>query len=299
MHQTGFDVNTRAAATAAATNEEAVARVVVKTAAPMSTAQTILTQGVRMFDRALFGGARFTEQRASSASKDARSTSSSDEKSSGGAASELRGGNDVHARVEGRESKQDQSGGGDGGGSGGKQEKSDRNSSEGYSESKIDAGKNQGSEARGGSSNANQNARSSHNGALETKEQPLPERLEEVVAEVTAAMTELGSAGEKRKKKSSTDDLADFAVGFTLVEQDDEDPKFRRFLMYAEDDDLMVEPWIIRFNDDEIFLEIHVRDPKQIPLMMEHAAEMETDLREKIGIKVVLAFKTFSKGAIL
>jgi hypothetical protein len=295
MHQTGFDVNTRAAAAAATTNEEVVARVVVKTAAPVSTAQAILTQSARMFDRALFNGARSNDQKPSSASKDGRSAVSSDDKSGAGA-TELRSGNDVHTRVEGKESRQDQSGG-DGGGSGGSKDRGDK-STDSFSDSKSETNKQQSGEARGGA-NAGQAAKAQTNSSLTTKDEPIPERLEEVVAEVTAAMTELGSAGEKKKKKSITDDLSDFAVGFTLVEQDDDDPKFRRFLMYAEDDELMEEPWIIRFNDDEIYLEIHVRDPKQVPLMMEHAAEMETDLQERIGVKVVLAFKTFAKGVIL
>jgi hypothetical protein len=294
MQQTGFDVNSRAAAAASATNEEVVVRVVVKTVAPVSTAQAILTQSVRMFDRALFGGAKSNDQRFTSSSKDTRSGSSSDEKSGSAATAELKGGNDLHVRIEGKEAKQDQSGGDSGSG----KDRGDR-SCESSSDSKSDTGKNQGAEARCGASHAAQGARALSNGTLAAKEGPVPERLEEVVAEVTAAMTELGSAGEKRRKKSTTDDLADFAVGFTLVEQDDEDPKFRRFLMYAEDDDLMEEPWIIRFNDDEIYLEVHVRDPKQVPMMMEHAAEMEADLQERIGVKVVLAFKTFSKGTFL
>jgi hypothetical protein len=294
MQQTGFDVNTRAAAAAATTNEEVVVRAVIKTAAPVSTAQAILTQSVRMFDRALFGGARSNDQKSTSSPKEGRGSPSSDEKSSGGVAAELRAGGDVHARIEGRESKQDQSGGD----SGANKDRGDRNS-DSLSDSKSDSAKSPSGEGRGSSGNASQSARASNNGSLAAKEEPVPERLEEVVAEVTAAMTELSSAGERGKKKSTTDDLADFAVGFTLVEQDDEDSNFRRFLMYAEDDELMEEPWIIRFNDAEIYLEIHVRDPRQIPVMMEHAAEMETDLRERLGVKVVLAFKTFSKGTIL
>jgi hypothetical protein len=292
MHQTGFDVNTRAAA-AATTNEEVVARVVVKTVAPMSTAQTILTQSVRMFDRALFGGARSSDSKSSGSPKEGRASGSSDEKSGGSAAGELRGGVDVHARIEGKEAKQDQSGGDSGSG----KDRGDR-SADSSSDSKSESAKGQSSEGRSGSGNAAQSARTLNNGPSNAKEEPVPERLEEVVAEVTAAMTELGAAGDKKKKKSTTDDLSEFAVGFTLVEQDDDDPKFRRFLMYAEDDDLMEEPWIIRFNEDEIYLEVHVRDPKQIPLMMEHAAEMETDLQDRIGVKVVLAFKTFSKGTL-
>jgi hypothetical protein len=292
MHQTGFDVNTRAAANAAASNEEVVARVVIKTTAPLSTAQAILTQSARMFDRALFNGARSNDQKSTGSPKDNRSAALLEDKSGSGAALELRGSGEIHARVEGKEARQDQSGGDSGGG----KDRGEK-TAESFSESKSDSTKQQNSEVRGGG-NAGQAGKAQTSSSQTTKDEPIPERLEEVVAEVTAAMTELGSAG-KKKKKSITDDLSEFAVGFTLVEQDDEDPDFRRFLMYAEDDDLMEEPWIIRFNDNEIYLEIHVRDPKQIPMMMEHAAEMETDLQERIGVKVVLAFKTFSKGVIL
>jgi hypothetical protein len=294
MHQTGLDVNARASTAATAANDEASTRMAVKTAAPLSTAQAILTQSVRLFDRALFNGGRLADQKSGVSTKESRQTSS-DDKSSASSPSELRGG-DAHGRVEAREGRQDQSGSDSGGGKDRGERQSDVSS-----DAKSDSTKSTLTESRGAGSGSGstQGDRGQSHSNLTAKEAPVPERLEEVVAEVTAAMKELGSAGEKEKKKFVSDDLSEFAVGFTLVEQDDEDPKFRRFLMYAEDDDLMEEPWSIRFNEDEIYLEIYMRDPKQIPMMMKQAADMEAEMSERIGIKVVLSFKTFAKGMIL
>lgn len=77
---------------------------------------------------------------------------------------------------------------------------------------------------------------------------------------------------------------------FTVVEVDDQEDGFRKFTMYAEDDELMLEPWQFRFNDSVMQIEVFVRDPKQVPTMMEHAAEFEESLSSTTGLTVVLSF---------
>jgi hypothetical protein len=77
---------------------------------------------------------------------------------------------------------------------------------------------------------------------------------------------------------------------FTVVEVDDQEDGFRKFTMYAEDDELMLEPWQFRFNDSVMQIEVFIRDPKQVPTMMEHAAEFEESLSSTTGLTVVLSF---------
>jgi hypothetical protein len=77
---------------------------------------------------------------------------------------------------------------------------------------------------------------------------------------------------------------------FTVVEVDDQEDGYRKFTMFAEDDELMLEPWQFRFNDSVMQIEVYVRDPKQLPLMMERTTEFEASLAESTGLKVVLSF---------
>jgi hypothetical protein len=100
-----------------------------------------------------------------------------------------------------------------------------------------------------------------------------------------------------RVAQSDTDDVADcgeIVLGddhhFTVVEVEDEENGFRKFTMFAEDDDLMLEPWQFRFSDSVMQIEIFVRDQKQLPMMMKQAPKFEESLAQSTGLKVVLSF---------
>ncbi len=77
---------------------------------------------------------------------------------------------------------------------------------------------------------------------------------------------------------------------FTVVEVEDEENGFRKFTMFAEDDDLMLEPWQFRFSDSVMQIEVFVRDHKQLPIMMQQAPKFEESLSLSTGLKVVLSF---------
>jgi hypothetical protein len=77
---------------------------------------------------------------------------------------------------------------------------------------------------------------------------------------------------------------------FTVVEVDDQENGYRKFTMFAEDDEFMLEPWQFRFNETIMQIEIFVSDPKQLPIMMERTTELETSLSQSTGLQVVLSF---------
>lgn len=77
---------------------------------------------------------------------------------------------------------------------------------------------------------------------------------------------------------------------FTLVELEDDEPGQRKFKMYAEDDELLLEPWQLKFSDTTMQIEVFVRDAWQLPLMVNQAATFESELSASTGLRVVLSF---------
>ena len=144
-------------------------------------------------------------------------------------------------------------------------------------------------------------------GAVETAAQKKPAKeeqktaaegkqtVQEAIDDVVDAIRELSAMGPRSKLMQDRDDSdLKYAVGFTLVEQDDPEEGFRRFTLYAEDDEELAEPWQLRFSEEHLAIEVFVREKADLQGMMANAIELEKSISERTGLKVTISFKVTS-----
>jgi hypothetical protein len=285
MQQTGIDKSSQVDARIATAEREIAAKVSASTS-PIVSPASIAMQSVRVFESALFSRARqLDSKQGMSLPRDTKYSSQSSSSEAHSNASEQGSGGDLGQRVD-AESRRDQSGKG-----------RDETPSDSQKD-KLQSKANETSEAgKSSTSQSSQNAliRNQTSDSEKKQSKKPTENLDDVIAEVNSALVELGSMGKlgkKDRKEKNADEPT--PIGFTLVELDDDDARFRKFQMFADDDDFMEQPWQIRFKEDVIYLEVFVKNPKHLPMMVKNAPSMEISLGEKTGLRVVLSFRTGS-----
>ena len=230
------------------------------------TAPTMVLRDVaRLFAEAIFGKTKlarlFSEKRVGTNAKDGRAPSGDAEKNltAGGQVAESQAGGTVEtSTVQHRTGKESET-----------ENQTKEQKSEGSSQSKN-------RQSSGDSSANSKQVGETHAWGM----RQAIDRISDALAQVTA--------------HEQTDGTSAITVNeshqFTLVEIEDDEPGQRKFKMYAEDDELLLEPWQLKFSDTTMQIEVFVREAWQLPLMVNQAATFENELSASIGLRVVLSF---------
>jgi hypothetical protein len=118
------------------------------------------------------------------------------------------------------------------------------------------------------------------------------EKAEVAIREMVA----LGAGGGALKAQILGADPNALLQSLILVEQEGESKDERAFLIYADDDDELERPWSVRWTDNLLTIEIPLDSEDVMNSMIEMIPEMEAQLAEQTGTKVLVSFVIVKKG---